>query len=239
LPCQLYFAAYQHRIFVYIPRHQEDGVLTPSPALVLFPKPTHAAAIIGGHANKKQYHQANHITTGFLGDLEIVATNYDDGDVVAYSVQRIAEYLSPPDGKARPRPRPLFQANVGSTAWGLAIHKNSRLLAVSSNRAEVTVFAFGLSQPVDPPCGKRRMAMSACEQTVRQRKRDWRIILPLGKSGTNIPSIAFIDNPRGFADKVYAIDILGAGWILDIWAEKTAPIKHPSMVNPHNDRRPG
>lgn len=40
--------------------------------------------------------------------------------------------------------RPLFQRNVGISAWGLAIHTQARMIAVSSNRHEVTVFRFGL-----------------------------------------------------------------------------------------------
>jgi hypothetical protein len=34
----------------------------------------------------------------------------------------------------------FFHENVGMTAWGLALHEESRLIAVSSNRREVTVF---------------------------------------------------------------------------------------------------
>lgn len=37
-------------------------------------------------------------------------------------------------------PGSFFHENVGMTAWGLALHEESRLIAVSSNRREVTVF---------------------------------------------------------------------------------------------------
>lgn len=43
-------------------------------------------------------------------------------------------------------PRPFFQENVGRSAWGLAIHKKSRIIAVGSNSHNVTVFAPGLSE---------------------------------------------------------------------------------------------
>lgn len=44
-----------------------------------------------------------------------------------------------------PSPRHFFADNVGMSAWGLAIHKRDRLIAVSSNTQEVTVFAFALA----------------------------------------------------------------------------------------------
>lgn len=37
----------------------------------------------------------------------------------------------------------FFLENVGDSAWGLAIHEKSRLIAVSSNKKEVTVFVHG------------------------------------------------------------------------------------------------
>ena len=40
----------------------------------------------------------------------------------------------------------MFHANVGISAWGLAINGLSRLVAVSSNLSEVTVFMFGLRE---------------------------------------------------------------------------------------------
>jgi len=43
----------------------------------------------------------------------------------------------------------FFHENVGKTAWGLAIHEKSRLIAVSSNLREVTVFCFGSSSAAD------------------------------------------------------------------------------------------
>lgn len=39
----------------------------------------------------------------------------------------------------------FFCENVGISAWGLAVHSASRLIAVSSNHHEITVFAFGLN----------------------------------------------------------------------------------------------
>lgn len=44
----------------------------------------------------------------------------------------------------------FFLENVGSSAWGLAIHQKSRLIAVSSNNHEVTVFVHGINK--NEPC---------------------------------------------------------------------------------------
>jgi len=44
----------------------------------------------------------------------------------------------------------LFHENVGSSAWGLAIHSRSRLMAVSSNLKQVSVFAFGVVGSENP-----------------------------------------------------------------------------------------
>ncbi len=73
----------------------------------------------------------------------------DDGDVIAYYTHLLwmESGLSqgnklPPNGTTKP----FFHENVGISAWGLAIHDRSRLIAVGSNNREVTVFAFGLSR---------------------------------------------------------------------------------------------
>lgn len=43
--------------------------------------------------------------------------------------------------------KPWFRANVGASAWGLAIHKSARLFAVSSNAKKIHVFAPALTKP--------------------------------------------------------------------------------------------
>lgn len=39
--------------------------------------------------------------------------------------------------------------NVGASAWGLAIHREARLLAISANTHQIRVVAYGLSVPDD------------------------------------------------------------------------------------------
>ena len=97
------------------------------------------------------------------------------------------------------------------------MHSKSRLIAVSSNLHEVTVFAMQLS--TGPPQSKVAEC-EGCEDKaaqVKQRQRAWRIIIVLGISASNIPNIAFLDDEQGEAEKVCGMDINGKMWIADIW----------------------
>lgn len=44
----------------------------------------------------------------------------------------------------------FFHENVGCSVWGLAIHAQSRMIAVSSNLKQVTVFSFGAPSSEEP-----------------------------------------------------------------------------------------
>lgn len=74
----------------------------------------------------------------------------DDGDVIAYTTRSVREAIEndmidneeglPNTATVK---RILFR-NVGKSAWGIAIHKIARLIAVSANNHKITVFAFAL-----------------------------------------------------------------------------------------------
>lgn len=74
----------------------------------------------------------------------------DDGDVLAYTTRSIRETIEnarignevelPNTATVK---RILFR-NVVKSAWGIAIHKAARLIAVSANTHKITVFAFAL-----------------------------------------------------------------------------------------------
>lgn len=180
-------------------------------------------------------HSINHLVTGFLGSEEIVAACCDDGEVYAYYTRDIAEWISSqdksplahPSGPRRPRsasvklPAHFFRENVGMTAWGLAIHQKSRLIAVSSNRCEVTVFAPALDEDAEGRPSTQgpddSVKLDARESFVRERTKNWRIVLALEYNANNIPNICFVDDDQGEAEKVFAIDIDGYTWIADIW----------------------
>lgn len=222
----LYFAAYGNRIWVYRLTGSLDQGLRGRPALVLCPPRSIYAERMGGHLDEAHSDHANHLIIGFLGDMELVVTACDNGDVIAYYTSEVARYISAmvadPQKQATP-PVPFFHENVGTSAWGLALHAKTRLLAVSSNRHEVTVFAFALNRLTRSFSSLVRPRMRPAEAAVLSRKRDWRILLHLGRSGNNIPSIDFVSNDSGHAEKVCAVDISEQFWLLDIWRPCTSP----------------
>ncbi|KAK3935986.1 hypothetical protein QBC46DRAFT_270540 [Diplogelasinospora grovesii] len=243
----LYFAAYQDKIHVFQPKKPPN--ILPPPSLILHPKKSKAAKLTPGALNNLFGHQINQMMVGDLGNLEVVYFAFDDGDVSAYYTHAIAQCILS-NGEHRHRhkseaggaprmevPKQFFHENVGTSAWGLAIHAQSRLLAVSSNYREVTVFAFSMNQDKRRKNQKKRGASQdyapphqtalELEKHFQSRTRTWRIVLPLGQEGHNIPSIAFADDENGYADKVVAVDIPGNIWILDIWKIGASPIVYP------------
>lgn len=234
---QLYFVAYQSHIFVYVPRSISRQRLPRHPDCLLRCEPSSVAPYIGGYIDRVVPHSINNLMTGFLGNDEIVLACCDDGEVYAYYTKEIAEWVSSqdksslarPSGFRRPKhpspklPSHFFRENVGITAWGLAIHQQSRLIAVSSNRREVTVFACALKgdseeQDEARPRGQEDLEEMDRDTFVRLRERNWRIVLALGHRTSNLPNISFLDDEDGEADKVAAVDIDGFVWIANIWS---------------------
>lgn len=223
----LYFAAYGNKIWVYRPVGPMAQGLGGKPALIISSTVSHAGSHVSSRIDRRHPDYANQMIVGFLGDAEILLLCYDNGEVTAYYTREIAAHIAHraqhPDSAPRPRPSPFFGANVGISAWGLAIHAKSRLIAVSSNKAEVTVFAFALTR-APPPSRFLAAPYSAYEAAVLARKRNWRIVLPLRPNGDNIPNIDFVSSSHGYAQKVSAVDINGNIWLLDIWRQETAPV---------------
>jgi hypothetical protein len=207
----LFFAAYRNRIAVYCPKDAHSQTLSRRPQLVLRPlRHPHASE---GYLLPRYGHEVNNMRVGFLGCTELIAVSYDDGDVIAYQTESIAEAIlqrrthrksGSGSSDVPSLPRPLLHENVGFSAWGLAIHSKSRLIAVSSNHHEVTVFALALAEK---PLFRPRWKPNSKEANVLARNRMWRIVLPLGNNGQNIPSIDFVSDPEGFAVQVCAVDI--------------------------------
>ncbi|KAK2593059.1 hypothetical protein QQS21_009225 [Conoideocrella luteorostrata] len=247
----LYFTAYRSRIFVYVPRGAPKQAIPRHPDLQLTPPRSDVCHLIRGYLDPDSPHSVNHMIVGSLGKEEIVVTCHDDGDVVAFYTKDIAEYIlriSKIPSAATPRqrrssnpsmhtwntPKPFFLQNVGISAWGLAVHQKSRLIAVSSNRFEVTVFAFALATG-GPGHSWTCDCMACChyaEVQVRRRVRNWRIVVSLGHLADNIPNISFVDDKYGYAEKVSAIDIKGAIWLADIWRSYEATTRIMPSTSP-------
>jgi hypothetical protein len=109
----------------------------------------------------------------------------------------------------------FFHENVGMTAWGLAIHEQSRLIAVSTNLKEVTVFVPALTFKIDESSESVSTASfvkvdAAHKSSPYFRNFNCCRVLKLPSSeGHNMPSIDFSSDPNGEANSVLAIDIEG------------------------------
>lgn len=170
----LYFVAYKGFVHVYR-LGRGVKVALGEPLAILDPdmSKTEMSKHVAGDINPRCPHEINHMVAGALGDQEVVVVSRDNGDVQAWYTATIAEHIQrnkrvskgrvqtsgrgqradkPP---RQPHPRHFFSENVGASAWGLAVHEKSRLIAVSSNCHEVTVFAFALDSSEDAVRGER------------------------------------------------------------------------------------
>jgi hypothetical protein len=118
-----------------------------------------------GYLNRDEPHCINYLIVQKLGKDEVVANVRDDGDVEVFLVRHIVHAISTRvkchDASEDPvadNVKPLFLRNVGISAWGLAIHTEARIIAVSSNRHEVTIFRFGLVDEFDEVQTPRKQA---------------------------------------------------------------------------------
>ncbi|KAI5301172.1 hypothetical protein KEM55_001813 [Ascosphaera atra] len=97
-------------------------------------------------------HTINHLVVGDLGDDEILAFVTDSGNVGAFYTDELVASMEESimwreNGS---HVDCFFVQHVGSSAWGLAIHKRARMIAVSANTHFITVFAFALTTPEAP-----------------------------------------------------------------------------------------
>ncbi|OBT67581.1 hypothetical protein VE03_03834 [Pseudogymnoascus sp. 23342-1-I1] len=242
----IYIVAYHSKIYIYKPTGPQQ-LLTTEPLLILDLPSTPDADRLRA-TDPYSTHSINHLIVGNLGNHEIILCACGDGDVLAYYTAPIHHAsLTPPTPpssppstpplRAPPQPTPFFHENVGISAWGLAMHTQSRLLAVSSNAHEVQVFAPALSPLIPaynptPPLSLPENFPTVGRALAGPKTRDYnfRVRVKLEPRGDNIPSIAFTSMPDGEADSVVASDIRGALWFIPLWANE-----HPTRVS----TRPG
>ncbi|KZF21397.1 hypothetical protein L228DRAFT_240255 [Xylona heveae TC161] len=233
----LFFAAFYDKIHVYKPCFPEQA-LGNEPDLVF------SLASSGlnhfGYIDEYHPHAINYLIVSDLGNEEILACVCDDGDVIAYHTRAIFEAVEQSNVKQAAKgatvedPRPFFVENVTLSAWGLAIHKEARMIAVSANNHEIKVYAFALTGqreespylPVGEAPHSSRPPFDGgvsgnweeyCSDSPRRRDRNWSIDL-IGHQ-TNIPNVAFCntaDDPEG--RWLASTDISGVTVIWDVWA---------------------
>ncbi|KAK3684667.1 hypothetical protein LTR37_020068 [Vermiconidia calcicola] len=202
----LYFVAYAHNIYVYVPQFATQAI-PDNPVLIFTSQPS--SPRLTGYVDQRSPHSINSLITQYLGNEEVVAVVRDDGDVDAFLVRHVVQAI---ERRAEPGSsigvlgdelRPFFQSNVGISAWGLAIHSEARILATSSNAHEVRVFKFGLLQTDDadsplPDEDDPFDVTSTRNNASRKRAKD--VTHHVLNGETNIPYISFCntgDDPEG------------------------------------------
>ncbi|GKZ30840.1 hypothetical protein AbraIFM66950_010430 [Aspergillus brasiliensis] len=146
----LLFVAYSHQIYVWEPSGSFQ-TLGNKPEMIITPvmKVPHAS----GYIAPASPHAINNLLVDDLGRDEVLLLATDSGNVCGYRVEAIYSALKRAAETKEERPLdgsqvdPFFVEFVQASAWGLAIHKFARLIAVSANTGLITVFAFALVNP--------------------------------------------------------------------------------------------
>lgn len=170
--------------------------LPQTPALIVPSRPSSSG--LRGTLDPRHPHSINALVVERLGKDEVIAAVRDDGDIsswlvrhVMYAVERRAEVGSSLSPLAE-EIKPFFQANVGQSAWGLAIHSEARMIAVSANTHRISIFRFGLA--------RHPAHAEPASSTSRDQDRDCDVTLEIFNGSSNIPHVAFCntgDDPRG------------------------------------------
>lgn len=147
----LLFVAYSHQIYVWEPAGSSQ-LLGSKPEMII--TPVMKSVLSQGYIAPHFPHAINSILLDELGREEVLLLVTDSGNVCGYHVEAIYSALKR-EAKNGNQTRPLdgslvdpfFIEHVEASAWGLAIHKFARLIAVTANTGLITVFAFALINP--------------------------------------------------------------------------------------------
>lgn len=165
----LLFVAYGHQIYAWEPAGSSQ-VLGSKPEMIITPVMRNPQS--QGYIAPLSPHAINSILVDDLGREEVLLLVTDSGNVCGYRVEAIVSALKrdhkrPLDGS---QIDPFFVEYVEASAWGLAIHKFSRLIAVTANTGLITVFAFAL---VNPASEKGRSCDHLLEEDLSDSDQTW------------------------------------------------------------------
>ncbi|KAF2626996.1 hypothetical protein BU25DRAFT_411100 [Macroventuria anomochaeta] len=154
----LYFVACNDTIHVYQPKFPDQSIRG-EPELLLHP-PTSSPFLQPG-IDYEDSHSITRLHVDYLGQDEIILITCDDGDVIGYRTEEIQRVLDKrteisddeSDFQIEETVRTFLHRNVGASAWGLAIHREARMIAISANTHKITVIAYALAQPNKTPDG--------------------------------------------------------------------------------------
>ncbi|KAF1364168.1 hypothetical protein EJ07DRAFT_101567, partial [Lizonia empirigonia] len=206
-----YFVACSDIIYVYQPTFPDQWI-PGEPELILHP-PTSSPDLQPG-IDPEDPHSITRLHVDYLGQDEIILITCDDGDVVGYRTEEIQRVLdkraeSSDDDqelKIEDSVRTFLHRNVGESAWGLAIHREARMIAISANTHKVTVIAYALAQETgssSESCGSSDSDIEGCPDEEdpadfpSPRRQDHVITLC---ARHNIPAVSFNnsgDDPAG------------------------------------------
>jgi hypothetical protein len=243
----LYFVALETSIQVYQPKFPFQ-TLGEKPSLTI--PPTLAEPNAQGYIDARQSHTINHIIVGDLGTEEILLVATDSGNVVAYHTKAIRDAIEkdPYKYSADARSdfvgvRAFFSHWVYESAWGLAIHKEARMIAVSANtpyytpaqddHAKITVFAFALTGQAGSASRRdgddvhtslenlewKAWEPNPCEPWLGDRSHNYKTVL----SGhiDNIPNISFVNSSHDRDGSwLLSTDIGGRMKLWHIWIRR-------------------
>jgi hypothetical protein len=228
----LYFVACNDEILVYQPEFP-DQTFAPEPKLILKPPATSPYLYPG--IDEEDPHSITRILVESLGNEEILLGTCDDGDFFIYRIEAIRKALSATSSEEWPEcgPEiPLFlHQNMGASAWGLAVHKEARMIAVSANTHEVRVLAFALAsedgEQLDSDSMDERIRDDETDPHPEDfpfpRKYDHHFTL---EAKHNVPSVSFNNNDQDPAGRwLYGTCITGEVWLWDLHAPPLAPYR--------------
>lgn len=254
----LFFIASGDCIAVYQPEFPYQ-TLNRNPALLIRPELANRFAIgyMSQHRSNAEEHCINHLITGELGSQEILLLATDSGNVEAYYTSSVLNAIQDIkrnglDGRYADVVglQPFFKHWVYQSAWGLDIHKDARMIAVSSNvpntsqpavnedadnSATITVFAFALEHSStenddgsDQDDGESMLDAewtvwsTACSTQTLERDRNYKVLLQ-GHDGhaNNIPNISFVNTAEDTGGTwLLSTDITGIMKLWQIWKGK-------------------
>ncbi|PYH48174.1 uncharacterized protein BP01DRAFT_354016 [Aspergillus saccharolyticus JOP 1030-1] len=221
----LLFVAYNHQIYVWQPVGFYQ-TLGNRPEMIITPVMREPYA--EGYILPSSPHAINNILVEDLGREEVLLLVTDSGNVCGYRVEAVYSALKRAMKTNESRPidgsqvDPFFAEYVEASAWGLAIHKFARLIAVTANTGLVTIFAFALvdsssDKSSESDCGpeeaddladygqtwlhiKSGEQLAQLRQLMPHKHRTRNIRLTYTGHFANIPSVAFLNcdlDPNG------------------------------------------
>ncbi|KAH3955744.1 hypothetical protein HBH53_007770 [Parastagonospora nodorum] len=221
----LYFIACNDTILVYQPEFPDQNI-APDPPLILHP-PVSSPGLEPG-IDEDDPHSITRVLVDFLGNDEVLLATCDDGDVVGYriaEIQRALNELSRPEQDDEPDHAPpqiplFLHQNVGASAWGLAIHREARIIAISANTHEVTILAFALATTEgESPELDALDSIAATDEAdpadfPAPRKHNNFFTL---KAAHNVPAVSFNNNDEDPSGRwLFGTCITGQVWLWDI-----------------------